>query len=96
RALLTNLVRGTTLEANDGTVHFEPEPNIAELAEPAGSAASPEAGSTRPAPLPLAPDTPIQWLAAEQSNSSLVIGESVIVKLIRRIATGIHPEVEMT
>ncbi|MGC7407209.1 hypothetical protein ACPWSH_25125, partial [Pandoraea pneumonica] len=64
RALLTNLVRGTTLEANDGTVHFEPEPNIAELAEPAGSAASPEAGSTRPAPLPLAPDTPIQWLAA--------------------------------
>lgn len=93
RALLTNLVRGTTLEANDGTVHFEPEPNIAELAEPAGA---PEAGSTRPAPLPLAPDTPIQWLAAEQSNSSLVIGESVIVKLIRRIATGIHPEVEMT
>jgi len=93
RALLTNLVRGTTLEANDGTVRFEPEPNIAELSEPVESA---EAGSVRPAPLPLAPDTPIQWLAAEQSNSSLVIGESVIVKLIRRIATGIHPEVEMT
>ncbi|MFT0736302.1 maltose alpha-D-glucosyltransferase [Ralstonia wenshanensis] len=93
RALLTNLVRGTTLEANDGTVRFEPEPNIAELAEPAETS---DAGSTRPAPLPLAPDTPIQWLAAEQSNSSLVIGESVIVKLIRRIATGIHPEVEMT
>lgn len=93
RALLTNLVRGTTLEANDGTVHFEPEPNLAELAQPAEA---PEAGSKRPAPLPLAPDTPIQWLAAEQSNSSLVIGESVIVKLIRRIATGIHPEVEMT
>ncbi|CAJ0789487.1 Glucosamine kinase [Ralstonia psammae] len=95
RALLTNLVRGTTLEANDGTVRFEPEPNIAELAEPADT---PEAGSSRPAPLPLplAPDTPIQWLAAEQSNSSLVIGESVIVKLIRRIATGVHPEVEMT
>ena len=93
RALLTSLVRGVTLEANDGTVRFEPEPNIAELGEPA---VNPEAGAVRPAPLPLAPDAPIHWLAAEQSNSSLVIGESVIVKLIRRIATGIHPEVEMT
>jgi maltose alpha-D-glucosyltransferase/alpha-amylase len=93
RALLTNLVRGTTLEANDGTVRFEPEPNIAELGQPAEN---PETGAAPLRALPLSPDAPIHWLAAEQSNSSLVIGESVIVKLIRRIAPGVHPEVEMT
>ncbi|WP_042551154.1 putative maltokinase, partial [Ralstonia solanacearum] len=49
-----------------------------------------------PPPLPLAPDAAVQWLAAEQSNSSLVIGESVIVKLFRRVAAGVHPEMEMT
>ncbi|AXV78758.1 MULTISPECIES: maltose alpha-D-glucosyltransferase [Ralstonia solanacearum species complex] len=93
RALLAGLVRGVTLEANEGTVRFEPEPNLVEPAEPAPEA---DAGAARPAPLPLAPDAPVRWLAAEQSNSSLVIGESIIVKLIRRVAAGVHPEVEMT
>jgi len=38
----------------------------------------------------------VRWLAAEQSNSSLVIGESAVLKLIRRITGGTHPEAEMT
>ncbi|WP_414441352.1 maltose alpha-D-glucosyltransferase [Burkholderia sp. 22PA0106] len=38
----------------------------------------------------------IRWLAAEQSNSSLVIGEALVLKLVRRVAGGIHPEAEMS
>jgi maltose alpha-D-glucosyltransferase/alpha-amylase len=37
----------------------------------------------------------INRLSAEQSNSSLVIGGSMIMKLIRRVMHGINPEVEM-
>ncbi|MBR0642245.1 maltose alpha-D-glucosyltransferase [Plastoroseomonas hellenica] len=38
----------------------------------------------------------IRRLSAEQSNSSLVIGDAMVMKIIRRTAPGIHPEVEMT
>ncbi|MBO9171254.1 maltose alpha-D-glucosyltransferase [Rhizobium sp. L245/93] len=41
-------------------------------------------------------DLPIVWLSAEQSNSSLVIGDLAMVKLIRHVFEGVHPEVEMT
>ncbi|HEY4249751.1 MAG TPA: maltose alpha-D-glucosyltransferase [Roseomonas sp.] len=41
-------------------------------------------------------DAGVRRFSAEQSNSSLVIGDSVVLKIIRRIAPGIHPEVEMT
>ncbi|MEZ2126894.1 MULTISPECIES: maltose alpha-D-glucosyltransferase [unclassified Sinorhizobium] len=41
-------------------------------------------------------DMPVHWLSAEQSNSSLIIGDMAMVKLIRHILPGIHPEVEMT
>jgi maltose alpha-D-glucosyltransferase/alpha-amylase len=44
--------------------------------------------------LPEAPE--IRRLAAEQSNSSLIYGEQVVLKIIRRINPGIHPEAEMT
>jgi maltose alpha-D-glucosyltransferase/alpha-amylase len=37
----------------------------------------------------------IRRLSGEQSNSSLVIGERIIVKLVRRVSAGINPEVEM-
>jgi len=37
----------------------------------------------------------INWLAAEQSNSSLAIGDAMMIKLIRRLQPGIHPEAEM-
>ncbi len=39
---------------------------------------------------------PIRWLSAEQSNSSLIVGDLAMIKLIRHIFIGVHPEVEMT
>jgi maltose alpha-D-glucosyltransferase/alpha-amylase len=44
----------------------------------------------------LAADAEIQRLSAEQSNSSLIVGEAVVLKLVRKVLGGIHPEVEMT
>jgi maltose alpha-D-glucosyltransferase/alpha-amylase len=41
------------------------------------------------------PDIAPDWLSAEQSNSTLVLGDSAVVKLLRKIAPGIHPEIEM-
>jgi maltose alpha-D-glucosyltransferase/alpha-amylase len=38
----------------------------------------------------------ITWIGAEQSNSSLLIGEFAVLKLVRRIREGLHPEAEMT
>jgi maltose alpha-D-glucosyltransferase/alpha-amylase len=37
----------------------------------------------------------IRRLSAEQSNSSLVVGDLAVLKVIRHIAPGIHPEAEM-
>jgi maltose alpha-D-glucosyltransferase/alpha-amylase len=38
----------------------------------------------------------IRWLTAEQSNSSLILGNSSVLKLVRRLTPGVHPEAEMT
>ena len=43
----------------------------------------------------LDPETPPHWLAAEQSNSTLVLGEAAVLKLLRKISAGVHPEIEM-
>ncbi|GGB24836.1 trehalose synthase [Sphingomonas metalli] len=45
--------------------------------------------------LDLPEDATIEWLTAEQSNSSLVIGQSVVLKLLRRLESGVHPDAEM-
>jgi len=45
--------------------------------------------------LEIAPDAEIRRVAAEQSNSSLIIGDQAILKLIRHLAGGQHPEAEM-
>ena len=37
----------------------------------------------------------LRWLSAEQSNSSLVFDDSVVLKLLRRPPPGIQPEAEM-
>ncbi len=44
----------------------------------------------------LQPDMEPEWPAAEQSNSSVIIGQRAVLKLIRRLTTGVHPEAEMT
>jgi len=46
--------------------------------------------------LALGEDSPVRYLSAEQSNSSVVVGDSVVLKLIRRVNAGIHPELEMS
>jgi maltose alpha-D-glucosyltransferase/alpha-amylase len=47
------------------------------------------------APLGLNDESEVRYLSAEQSNSSVVIGSSVVLKMIRRVAAGTHPELEM-
>lgn len=41
-------------------------------------------------------DSEVRYLSAEQSNSSVVIGGSLVLKLIRKISAGVHPELEMS
>jgi maltose alpha-D-glucosyltransferase/alpha-amylase len=42
------------------------------------------------------PEAEIKWLSAEQSNSSLIVGDAVMLKILRRLGEGLHPEAEMT
>ncbi|MEO9190756.1 MAG: maltose alpha-D-glucosyltransferase, partial [Acetobacteraceae bacterium] len=44
----------------------------------------------------LTADAEINWLSAEQSNSSLIVGDIAMVKLFRRVVAGAHPEAEMS
>lgn len=42
------------------------------------------------------PDTAdIRYLSVEQSNSSAIIGDRMVLKLIRRVFPGVHPELEV-
>ncbi|MCW0392433.1 maltose alpha-D-glucosyltransferase [Xanthomonas sacchari] len=40
-------------------------------------------------------DLEIRWLSAEQSNSSLIVGDAAVFKLLRRVSAGINPEIEI-
>jgi maltose alpha-D-glucosyltransferase/alpha-amylase len=42
------------------------------------------------------PNTEINWLSAEQSNSSLTFGSVAMLKIFRRVIGGAHPEAEMS
>ena len=44
----------------------------------------------------IAPDAEIRRLSAEQSHSSLIVGNDAMLKVLRRTVAGIHPEIEMT
>ncbi len=48
------------------------------------------------ADITLADDASIDWLSAEQSNSSLVIDYQLMLKLVRRVMPGRHPEAEVS
>jgi maltose alpha-D-glucosyltransferase/alpha-amylase len=45
--------------------------------------------------LDIAPDAAPEWLSAEQSNSSMILGERAVLKLLRKTEAGIHPDAEM-
>jgi maltose alpha-D-glucosyltransferase/alpha-amylase len=42
------------------------------------------------------PQPEIRRMSAEQSNSSLIVDDKALLKLIRRLSPGIHPEAEMS
>jgi maltose alpha-D-glucosyltransferase/alpha-amylase len=44
----------------------------------------------------VADDAPIHRLSAEQSNSSLIVDDAVVLKIVRKVLAGRHPEAEMT
>ncbi|MBV8094271.1 MAG: maltose alpha-D-glucosyltransferase [Acetobacteraceae bacterium] len=46
--------------------------------------------------LSLPDDAEVRRLSAEQSNSSLILGEALVIKVVRRVLAGVHPEGEMT
>ncbi|MDE2184105.1 MAG: maltose alpha-D-glucosyltransferase [Alphaproteobacteria bacterium] len=48
------------------------------------------------AQIDIPPNAELEWPAAEQTNSTLIIGRKAIIKLLRRLVPGIHPEGEMT
>jgi maltose alpha-D-glucosyltransferase/alpha-amylase len=41
-------------------------------------------------------NAPVLWITAEQSNSSLIVDDAVMLKIFRRVAPGMHPEPEMS
>jgi maltose alpha-D-glucosyltransferase / alpha-amylase len=41
------------------------------------------------------PEASVSWLTVEQSNSSLIIEDAVMLKIFRRVTDGEHPEAEM-
>jgi maltose alpha-D-glucosyltransferase / alpha-amylase len=53
------------------------------------------ARTSRMESITLAPDMQIRRSQTEQSNSSVIVGQQVILKLFRRIHEGPHPEAEM-
>tara|TARA_R110002072_G_scaffold302681_5_gene487305 strand:- start:505 stop:3465 length:2961 start_codon:yes stop_codon:yes gene_type:complete len=49
----------------------------------------------RTAAFDLDPGAEPEWLAAEQSNSTMVLGQQAVLKLLRKLAPGEHPDAEM-
>jgi maltose alpha-D-glucosyltransferase/alpha-amylase len=47
-------------------------------------------------PLDLSDEPELEWLAAEQSNSTVVMEHRAVLKLLRKVESGVHPEAEMT
>jgi maltose alpha-D-glucosyltransferase/alpha-amylase len=52
--------------------------------------------TSRMAELDLPPGAEIRRFSAEQSNSSLVVGDAIVLKIVRHVLAGVHPEGEMT
>ena len=42
------------------------------------------------------PDTPVEWFHGEQSNTTVLVGDDIMIKLLRHVVPGVHPEAEMT
>ncbi|WP_159346374.1 maltose alpha-D-glucosyltransferase [Roseomonas harenae] len=53
-------------------------------------------GSERLGALELGEEPEVRRLPGEQSNSSIIVGEQAVLKILRKLVNGIHPEAEMT
>jgi len=51
--------------------------------------------TSRMAGIEVPADVDVHWLSAEQSNSSVIVGDIAIIKMFRRVTAGPHPEAEM-
>ena len=51
---------------------------------------------TRAWPSSLGADAPARRLSGEQSNTSIVFGDTLILKQFRRLAVGVNPDIEIT
>jgi maltose alpha-D-glucosyltransferase / alpha-amylase len=51
--------------------------------------------TSRMAEISVPDDVEMQWISAEQSNSSVIVGDIAIIKMFRRVTDGPHPEAEM-
>jgi maltose alpha-D-glucosyltransferase/alpha-amylase len=82
RALLRGMLEGQTLStALGGRFLFQPAPR-----------------QNGRSPLPAGFDAstiPVRHAGVEQSNSSVIFGKAVILKALRRLAAGVHPEIEI-
>ncbi len=43
----------------------------------------------------LEPEAEAEWSSAEQSNSTMIVGRKAVLKLLRKVAPGVHPDAEM-
>ncbi len=74
------LAEGAEVDSAGGTIRFEPTALLHALLPTLRAG---DGGGVR-------------WLSAEQSNSSLVIADTAVLKVVRRVAAGINPEAEIT
>ena len=51
--------------------------------------------TSRMADISVPHDVEMNWISAEQSNSSVIVGDIAIMKMFRRVTNGPHPEAEM-
>ncbi len=79
--IVKHLCQRTRINTPDGIVEFNPTSQLAEV---------------MPTLIENRTGTGVRWLSAEQSNSSLVIAEAAVMKVLRRVAPGINPEAEIT
>jgi maltose alpha-D-glucosyltransferase/alpha-amylase len=48
------------------------------------------------ADIDLPADGEVKWFTGEQSNSSVILNDTAVLKLLRHVVPGVHPEAEMT
>ena len=79
------LARRARVACDEGILHFEATASLAGVLD-----------QLRPQLDATTTSTGVRWLSAEQIDSSLVIGDAAVLKVIRRIVAGVNPEAEMT